>query len=148
MEGAPLMPGPAYKPRSVPHRMKLISVEMNPPLAWAAIYLGARVAAWLERPTRDVEGTDRPSPSWKALPLLGLAPGGGCLAATITGRPGGLLHHLFTLAGHKPAVLFCGPVRRFPCPDVIRHRALWSADFPQAATLPAAARPGHTLTSS
>ncbi len=29
--------------------------------------------------------------------LLGLAPGGGYLAASIAGRAGGLLHHLFTL---------------------------------------------------
>ena len=30
--------------------------------------------------------------------LLGLAPGGGYLAARIAARAGGLLHHLFTLA--------------------------------------------------
>ncbi len=29
--------------------------------------------------------------------LLGLAPGGGCLATRITARAGGLLHHLFTI---------------------------------------------------
>jgi hypothetical protein len=28
--------------------------------------------------------------------LLGLAPGGGCLAARVTTCAGGLLHHLFT----------------------------------------------------
>lgn len=33
--------------------------------------------------------------------LLGLAPGGVCLAADITARAGGLLHHRFTLALHR-----------------------------------------------
>jgi hypothetical protein len=31
------------------------------------------------------------------LPLLGLAPGGGYLAARVTTNAGGLLHHLFTI---------------------------------------------------
>jgi len=33
----------------------------------------------------------------QGLRLLGLAPGGGCLAAGIAAGAGGLLHHLFTL---------------------------------------------------
>jgi len=33
--------------------------------------------------------------------LLGLAPGGVCLAADITARAGGLLHHRFTLTLHR-----------------------------------------------
>ena len=64
--------------------------------------------------------------------LLGLAPGGGYLAARITARAGGLLHHLFTITTptcprrvEGVAVFFCGPfpagfaaVRRseFPAP--------------------------------
>jgi len=49
--------------------------------------------------------------------LLGLAPGGGYLAARITANAGGLLHHLFTLTPALPegggeAVCFCGPVRQ------------------------------------
>jgi len=57
-------------------------------------------------------------------PLLGLAPGGGYLAARITADAGGLLHHLFTLTTLTPSplpklgegrrgegvVCFCGPV--------------------------------------
>jgi len=42
-------------------------------------------------------------------PLLGLAPGGGCLAARVTTSAGGLLHHLFTITGAAwaaPAVCF------------------------------------------
>jgi hypothetical protein len=31
------------------------------------------------------------------------------------------------------AVLFCGPFHGLPRPGVTRHRALWSADFPQIA---------------
>jgi len=48
------------------------------------------------------------------LPLLDLAPGGGCLAADVTARAGGLLHHLFTLAPTRrgDAVCFCGPIRQ------------------------------------
>lgn len=37
--------------------------------------------------------------------LLGLAPGGVCLAANITARAGGLLHHLFTLAPCKQGAI-------------------------------------------
>ena len=42
--------------------------------------------------------------------LLGLAPGGGYLAARITAHAGGLLHHLFTITPrNRGAVCFCGP---------------------------------------
>ncbi len=47
-----------------------------------------------------------------ALPLLGLAPGGGCLAARVAAGAGGLLHHLFTLTSvrwDEGGLLFCGP---------------------------------------
>ena len=44
-----------------------------------------------------------PRPHKRALPLLGLAPGGGCLAADIAAGAGGLLHHLFTLASKRLA---------------------------------------------
>ena len=40
-------------------------------------------------------GDEQPPP--EGLLLLDLAPGGGYLAADITARAGGLLHHLFTL---------------------------------------------------
>ena len=48
----------------------------------------------------------------RGLPLLGLAPDGGCLAVCVTTDAGGLLHHLFTIT--KPnelagCLLFCGP---------------------------------------
>ncbi len=48
----------------------------------------------------------------RALPLLGLAPGGGCLAARVATDAGGLLHHLFTLTWlvtQPGGLLFCGP---------------------------------------
>jgi hypothetical protein len=64
----------------------------------------------------------------RGLPLLDLAPGGGCLATSIAARAGGLLHHLFTLtvpsstppqnqqdlgeAEMETAVCFCGPIRQ------------------------------------
>jgi hypothetical protein len=36
------------------------------------------------------------------LPLLDLAPGGGCLAVDVAAHAGGLLHHLFTLTSLFP----------------------------------------------
>jgi len=44
-----------------------------------------------------------PRPHKRALPLLGLAPGGGYLAVDIAAGAGGLLHHLFTLASQRLA---------------------------------------------
>ena len=65
--------------------------------------------------------------------LLGLAPGGVCIAASITTRAGGLLHHRFTLAHcwaiHLSVALSIG----LPRPAVSRHRTLWRADFPPSA---------------
>jgi len=64
--------------------------------------------------------------------LLGLAPDGGCLAAHIAACAGGLLSHLFTLTLCQ-GVLFLWPCPAgFPAPELIRHRALWSADFPRS----------------
>lgn len=113
---------PTYKPRSVPRRSRFTGLAALLPetAAWAIIYLGPRVAAGLKRPTRGSRGTSRP-PSRRNSPLLGLAPGGGCLAAGIAADAGGLLHHLFTLtsAVRAPrgrafpdveAVVFCGPI--------------------------------------
>lgn len=58
--------------------------------AWAIISLGS------------LPGTDRKRAASRrpktASSLLGLAPGGGCLAARIAADAGGLLHHLFTIA--------------------------------------------------
>jgi len=45
-----------------------------------------------------------PRPHKRVLPLLGLAPGGGCLAVDIAAGAGGLLHHLFTLASKACAL--------------------------------------------
>jgi len=67
--------------------------------------------------------------------LLGLAPGGVCLAATITGRAGGLLHRRFTLTRverpHRQyaSLLHCSV--GLPRLAVSQHRTLWRADFPQ-----------------
>jgi hypothetical protein len=68
--------------------------------------------------------------------LLGLAPGGVCLANDITATAGGLLHRRFTLTGIEPGSmpaihLSVALAVGSPRPAVSRHRALWSADFPQ-----------------
>src|SRR3990172_3120309 len=49
--------------------------------AWAIIYLRPDVTAGLEQPTRGSNGAGSSSP------LLGLAPGGGCLAGPLLGPP-------------------------------------------------------------
>src|SRR5512144_292802 len=64
------------------------------------------------RSTRDLTspkgGKERAAPS----SLFDLALDGGCLAARIAADAGGLLHHLFTITGRFPAVIFCGPIRQ------------------------------------
>ena len=147
--------GSAYKPRSVLRRRPVygLAAFVPPACRWAIISLGRRVTAWLVQPTRGSEGTGRPLDPEGPSPLLGLAPGGGCLAAAIAGRAGGLLHHRFTLTpACAGAVCFCGPVRGSPRPGITRRRALWSADFPRPAEPAAIARPTqyqfhHTPTS-
>jgi len=57
----------------------------------AIISLGCASRRTSTRSTRNSNGTSSP------LFLLDLAPDGGCLAADIAARAGGLLHHLFTL---------------------------------------------------
>ncbi len=97
-------------------------------------------------------------------PLLDLAPYGGCMAASIAARAGGLLHHLFTLT---PTLFPPLNPRDFgevqgrcgmslspypsgcphnccaggPVPGVTRRIALWSADFPQWLKAIAVIRP-------
>ncbi len=96
----------------------------------------------------------------KGLPLLDLAPCGGCLAAGITASAGGLLHHLFTLTIHLwvgcglslwPYPSGCLHKIRAgdPIPGITRHIALWSADFPQWHAATAVIQPAwdihHTI---
>jgi hypothetical protein len=82
---------------------------------------GMHVAAHLVQPTRSSTGTSSPRSSAACAPedspLLGLAPGGVCLAGTVAGPAGGLLHHLFTLTARicadaqiRPRYAFCGTV--------------------------------------
>ncbi len=50
--------------------------------------------------------------------------------APIAERPGGLLHHLFTLTEISGMFLWPDPAG-YPTPGVTRHHALWSTDFPR-----------------
>jgi len=81
----------AYKPHSV---QRLIPVYANPSpkLRIKASSRTARLCDHLsQQPTQDSSEASR------FLSLLGLAPGGGYLAARIAANAGGLLHHLFTI---------------------------------------------------
>ena len=71
--------------RFTPYVLRRSSGQGLPPglHAWAIISLGS------------LPGTANEAGSLSS--LLGLAPGGGCLAACITADAGGLLHHLFTV---------------------------------------------------
>jgi hypothetical protein len=63
---------------------------------------GARVTAHLDAAYPELRGNG-PLPVPKGdLPLLGLAPGGVCLAEAVTRLAGGLLHRHFTLTSHMP----------------------------------------------
>ncbi len=103
----PLLPKHGYPPlkagkfpRGVSGRpvSRILSREETP--------LGGHLSG---QPTRNSRETGRLPPR-RASFLLGLAPDGGCLAADVTTRAGGLLHHLFTITA-PPAVCFCGPIR-------------------------------------
>jgi hypothetical protein len=77
--------------------------------------------------------------------LLGLAPGGVCLAANIAAHAGGLLHRRFTLAPGGAISLSVALSVGLPRLAVSQHRALWRADFPhpgQAEAQPSG-QPGH-----
>ena len=93
----------------------------------ATIYLGRR--------SPDAS-SGLPGTRWRATcwSLLGLAPGGACLAATVTRRAGELLPHRFTLtcgtASRRRSALCCA-FRVSPRLGVTQHPALWSPDFPR-----------------
>ncbi len=66
-------------------------------LSRAVIYLGRRLPAVSSGLPGAWTGRAAPCPPKWASPLLGLAPGGGCLAVRVATDAGGLLHHLFTI---------------------------------------------------
>ena len=75
-------------------------------------------------------------------PLFGIAPDKAFPAGSVTGTPGGLLHHHFTLAWHKncglstaekrsvPGGLFLWSVSASLRLPVRKYPALWCPDFP------------------
>jgi len=94
------------------------------------------------QPTRRSKWTSSPLPRRDSR-LLGLAPGGGCLAAGIAAGAGGLLHHLFTLTLHAWRA---GGRFLWPCPRDFPARALPDTVLCGARTFlrcctPAIARP-------
>ncbi len=115
---------PVYKPHSVQRTTPPVQSSL-----WAARHRAARCglpgAGLYHKRERHVWRRAVSHRPRTISPLLGLAPGGGYLAARITAGAGGLLHHLFTIATptlHPPpksfgfwgragegAVCFCGP---------------------------------------
>jgi len=91
--------------------------------AWASSRTARLCDHLSEQPTRDSNEASR------LLSLLGLAPGGGYLAARIAADAGGLLHHLFTItSAHGKGCLFLWPYSgRLPS-----RRASPSRGFPGA----------------
>ena len=79
---------PVYKPHSVQRNRFRLGSHLS----------GRRVTAPLGAAYPELWGNEPPPtrPQTSSL-LLGLAPGGGYLAARITARAGGLLHHRFTM---------------------------------------------------
>jgi len=111
------MPRLVYKPHSVQRESWVYAPNGFVPNSRLGDHLSRRrVAAPLKRPTRDWlppegeahEEASHLLPSEDGSSLLGLAPGGGYLAARITADAGGLLHRLFTLTP-EGADCFCGP---------------------------------------
>ena len=74
------------------------------------------------QPTWDSRETSS-LPSRRSSSLFGLAPGGGCPAASIAACAGGLLHHHFTLTP-EGAVCFCGPIRQIAPPRTLSGTVL------------------------
>ena len=120
--------GPTCKPRSV-QRFGRFTGDPSSRLPRLCDHLSwPDVTAWLVQPTRGLTG-GHPSPCL-ALHRVGVAWPSALLPAPVVS---------YTTFSPWPvptcgrAVVFCGPVRRLPCPGVTRHPAHWSADFPQAA---------------
>jgi hypothetical protein len=100
---------PAYKPHFVRRPAPVYARRFHPgPRAWAVISLGG------------LPGTAHDAS--RVSSLLGLAPGGGCLAARIAADAGGLLHRLFTLAA----------LRRQSVSVALFRQVTPSRDFPGA----------------
>jgi len=97
-------------------------------LSWAAIHLGLLSPAGSLPPTWSSAG--------RVIAPIGVAPGGACLAAPVSGDAGGLLHHRFTLT----ATFTCdaaavSSLLRFPAGFPVRALpgtlALRCPDFPR-----------------
>ena len=77
---------------------------------------GLHVTAQLERPTRDSGKIRRETSSLppEGLPLLGLAPDGGCLRRTLLNTP--VVSYTTFSPLLRSAVCFCGPIRQVAPP--------------------------------
>ena len=95
----------AYKPHFVQRRIPVYTRSFAEALDMGLLP-GAR--AWAIISLSSLPGTGNEAGSLSS--LLGLAPGGGCLAARIAADAGGLLHRLFTItSAHGRGSLFLWP---------------------------------------
>jgi hypothetical protein len=126
-----------YKPHSVRREGIPCKRGRLPPgraSLWAVRYRAAR--AVYPGLVPSYEGRDEPPLARKrALPLLDLAPGGGCLAVALLPRRWSFTPPFHRGSPRGGAVCFCGPVLRLRAPGVTRRPALWSADFPRRRIL-------------
>jgi len=76
-------------------------------------------------------------------PYLALLPVGFTMPPPVTVRGGALLPHHFTLTRRPWRFIFCGTFPGLPLPDVIRHCALCSPDFPRQGK-PCRDHPDHS----
>lgn len=105
------------KPNSVPDRDRAAIISLGRSSPIGSCGLPARLAA--SRRCASLRGGN-------AARMLGLAPAGGCLAASVTACAGELLPHLFTITLCR-AVCFCGPAPRVTAPG--RYPAACSMEF-------------------
>jgi len=123
--------GSTCKPRSVQQIRQFTERVLLPALSRLGDHLSRPlVTEGLMRPTRNSRGTSRSPPQG------GIVPAWFCSRWGLPGRRHCCRRRWSLTPPFHPyrtnsAVVFCGPIRGLPRPGVTRHRALWSADFPQ-----------------
>ena len=122
-------PEEVCKPDPVPPPRK----RGQQPFIWAPGCPGA-----LATDPRERAGHPRPALADRTSLLLGLAPGGVYRASALSGGPGELLPHHFTLAQPEGRRRYVSVALSLRSPSLVvnQHSALWSSDFPRTLADP------------